>query len=69
MKGFTTYFYIMKSEVLYEMLESAHKEKRFNLNGVWDRITYASKMLMCDQMVQSGTWMQLPEAVICFEEA
>lgn len=59
----------MKSEELYEMIEVAHKEQKFNLNGVWDRINYATKMLLCDRMVESGTWMQLPEAVICFEEA
>lgn len=66
---FSTYFYKMKSEVLYEMIESASKEQKFNLNGVWNKISYTAKMLMCDQMVASGTWMKLPEAVICFEEA
>lgn len=59
----------MKAEVLYDSLESACKEGTFNLNGVWDKITYSAKMLLCDRMVESGTWMNLPEAVICFEEA
>lgn len=58
----------MKSEELYQRIESAFKEQKFNHNGVWDKITYASKMLMCQRMVESGTWMKLPEAVLCFEE-
>ena len=58
----------MKSQELYEMIESASKEQKFNLNGVWNKISYATKMLMCERMVESGTWMRLPEAVLCFEE-
>lgn len=62
------YLCIMKSEILYEKIESAFQEEKFNLNGVWDKITYSAKMLMCERMVESNTWMNLPEAVICFEE-
>lgn len=57
----------MKSETLYIKIELAFKEQGFNLNGIWDRINYTAKMLMCDQMVKSGTWMELPEEVIYSE--
>ena len=58
----------MKSETLYERMELAFKEQGFNINGIWGKMNYTTKMLLCQRMIESGTWMQLPEAVICFEE-
>lgn len=58
----------MKSENLYLKIEIAFKEQGFNLNGIWSKINYTAKMLMCDQMVETGKWMELPEEVISNKE-
>lgn len=58
----------MKSETLYIKIELAFKEQGFNLNGIWNKINYTAKMLMCDRMVESGKWMELPEEVIYSED-
>lgn len=63
-----TYLCKMKSEVLYIKIELAFREQGFNLNGIWNKINYTAKMLMCDQMISSGTWMELPEEVIYSNE-
>lgn len=58
----------MKSETLYLKIEIAFKEQGFNLNGVWDKMNYTAKMLICDRMIESDKWMKLPESVLCSEE-
>lgn len=62
------YLYIMKSENLYLKIEIAFKERGFRLNENWDKINYTAKMLMCDQLIASGKWMELPEDVIYAED-
>lgn len=62
------YLCIMKSETLYIKIELAFKEQGFNLNGIWDKINYTAKMLLCDRMVESGKWMELPEEVFCSDQ-
>ena len=57
----------MKSEALYLRIEIAFKEQGFNLNEVWNKMNYTAKMLMCDRMIESGKWMELPESVIYSE--
>lgn len=58
----------MKSEALYLRIEIAFREQNFNLHGIWNKINYTSKMLLCDRMVESGKWMELPESVIYSKE-
>lgn len=54
----------MTVEKLYNAFESAFRKNDFNINGVWDQMTYSSKMLMCERMVESGSWKNLPEFVM-----
>lgn len=54
----------MTVEKLYQAFESAFKKNDFNINGVWDQMTYVSKMLMCEAMIKSGEWKDLPDFVL-----
>lgn len=65
---FMPYLCLMKSEELYIRLELALRERGFNPHGVWDKINYTAKMLMCDRMVANGSWMELPDEVIYSED-
>lgn len=58
----------MKSEALYIRIELASKEQGFNLKGIWNKINYTAKVLLCDRMIQDGSWKELPESVLCLEE-
>lgn len=52
-------------EKLYDAIDAEVKANGFKPNNNWgDKITYASKLLMCEQMVQSGEWKKLPESVL-----
>lgn len=54
----------MTTDKLYIAIESAFANDRFNLNGVWDRISYTAKILMCDRMIKSESWRNLPDTVL-----
>lgn len=40
---------------LYELLEGAHK-LGYNWRGVWDKMSYTSKMLATEQICQDGSF-------------
>jgi hypothetical protein len=40
---------------LYELMEQAHKHG-YNWRGVWDKMSYTSKMLAVEQICQQGTY-------------
>ena len=58
----------MKSEELYITIESAFRDQGFNFNGIWNKINYTAKVLLCDRMIESGSWRELPESIFCLEE-
>lgn len=58
----------MNTQSLYDLIETAFNEEGFNLNGVWNRMTYTSKMLLCQRMIDNGSWESLPASVIWLKE-
>lgn len=40
---------------LYELLEQAHRHG-YNWRGVWDKMSYTSKMLAVEQICEQGTY-------------
>lgn len=52
------------AEKLYDAFETAFKKNDFNINGIWDQMTYSSKMLMCKRLIESGEWKSLPVFVL-----
>ena len=58
----------MKVEVLYRAIDLASRKNGINLNGVWDKVPYATKILMCTQLVDSGNWVNLPTTILEYTE-
>lgn len=54
----------MEPEVLYKAIDKALTKNGLNLYGIWDRIAYDAKILTCKQLIDSGKWLDLPEAIL-----
>lgn len=53
----------MTTEKLYSAIQSAFKYDNVNLYGVWDKITYTAQILLCERMIESESYKNLPEIV------
>ena len=52
------------AELLYRAIEL----HRFEPIDVWNRLSYAAKMLYCERATESGSWKKLPEYIIEYVE-
>ena len=56
----------MEAQLLYDALE-LHKN-HFVPIEVWDKISYASQILYCEQSIASGSWKNMPAIVVEYVE-
>ena len=52
----------MKAKLLYEALQL--NKSHFKPMDIWDKISYASQMLYCEQAIESGKYKNLPENIV-----
>lgn len=56
----------MKAQLLYDAL-SLHRN-HFKPMEVWDKISYASQILYCEQSIASGSWKNMPAIIVEYVE-
>jgi len=52
----------MKAQLLYDALHL--HGNHFKPIEVWNKISYASQMLYCQQSIASGSWKNMPAIVV-----
>ena len=56
----------MKAQLLYDALRL--HGNHFKPTEVWDKLTYTSQMLYCEQSIASGSWKNMPALVVEYVE-